>query len=104
MLPFLVRLPALAHAPACSADSRWQGTARTLPACEEMELGHGVRGQFQPDIRDWAVGHSRGSTGGLAQLGCIQVAQPWEVFPGALKGLDETASLFFIRCLWRMAE
>lgn len=62
VLPFLVPLPALA--PACSADSLCQGMARTLPAWEEMRL--------QPDIRDWmTVCHSRESTGGLAQLGCV---------------------------------
>lgn len=45
------------------------------------------------------MGHSRDSTGGLAQLRCIHVAQPWELCPRAHKRLVETVSLFFIRYL-----
>lgn len=43
------------------------------------------------------MSHSKESTAGLAQLGCIHVAQPWEICAGTHKELSEKVSLFFSR-------
>lgn len=43
------------------------------------------------------MSHSKESTGGLVQLGCIHVAQPWKICAGIHKELSEKVSLFFSR-------
>lgn len=74
--------------PACSAVSPWQSIDRTLPAWEEMELGHGMRGSLTSGT-EWPAdceSQQRERRGTDTTGVCIQVAQPWEICLGALKG------------------